>query len=877
MEVPTFIVRFLVKLENSLRIPPLLLCLLLSIGVVYAQIPSGDLSTFNLEQLGTDAPQRIYESFQRSGLNESQFFESLTSRGLPVTELQKLKVYFQKLQSTKGIAAGRFSGKQGVNTTTPTQDELLGNTESKNKLIEQRLFGFKMFTSDQTGGFEPNMNMATPKDYVVGPGDELVLQIYGVAQKKYETKVTNEGKITLDDIGVIHVDGFTIDALQSMLTAKLSLRYSGMSGKSPNTFLQISVTNIRTIKVNVLGEVNRPGTYSLPSYVNVFNALYSAGGPNFRGTFRNIQVFRSSKQIALVDLYDLLVNGKTSQNIRLEDNDVILVGPSVGRVDLTGEIRIPGLFELKPKETFQDLLKFSGGFTDKAYRKLVNVRRRGTFENESFDLPEGSFETGLLKDGDSITVSQILERFRNRVQITGAVIRPGAYELMPGMRVTDLIEKSGGLKGDAFLSRALLYRTKSDYTQESLSIDISQSSKSSFDHNPLLQREDLLSIPAVSDLRQEFYVQISGEVNSPGAYPFVQNMSVADLILQSGGFKYSAYSSEIEVARREPNDLSRIAEIFKVSVDSGLVVGSSDINFILSPFDHVFIRNKPGFQVPKTVSIRGEVMYPGLYVIDKKEMRISDLIKRSGGPTKYAYIKGASLLRKRPDSDKVPEAEQEKILLNEIRSNISKNAQYSTADASLELDKRLKSKISELDKIAEAEKLKEKEKEREKEIISGAGSLQQSQGVKKSNLEDQELVAADFEKILRSPGSTEDIFLKEGDVITIPEFLETVSVQGGVLYPVSVKYKKSMSFKKYVSRAGGYAPRINRNRSYVVQANGEVDRVRNYLVLRDYPRVLPGAKIVVPDAIVQRNGFSFERGLGIITSSLTLLFLLRSL
>ena len=460
--------------------------------------------------------------------------------------------------------------------------------ELKKAEIERTLFGYNIFHNNDVS-FEPNLNMATPKNYVVGPKDELELQVFGIAQKKYEVIVSKEGRISLPDIGVVQVAGFTIEALQSILTQKMSIRYAGMQGPSPNTFLQVSLTNIRTIKVNMVGEIAVPGSYSLPSYVNVFNALFAAGGPTIKGTFRAVQVFRNNKHVAEIDLYEFILNGKINQNIRLEDNDVILIKTSANKVTLRGEVRTAGIFEMKSGETLQDLLKFAGGFSDNAYKQMLGLTRKGILENEYYDIVSENFNKITLIDGDIISVNPIQDKISNRVIITGAVLRPGQFEWSKGIRVKDLVQKAGGFRGDAFLKNILIYRTKYDLTQEVLSIDLSKNDLSDTINNLLLNKEDAVSIKSVIDLREEFYVQINGEINNAGTYPLLDKMSLYDLVLMAGGGKYSASGSYIEIARRSLNDPSKISEIIPINDSKSMLTSDTLKKILLLPFDNVFI------------------------------------------------------------------------------------------------------------------------------------------------------------------------------------------------------------------------------------------------------------------------------------------------
>ena len=845
-----------------------------------AQLPSGDLSKLNVDMLSNSQIQTIADNFQSSGMTEEQFFSSLSQRGLPVAEINKLFTRISKIQSASNLT---ISGKNENNAkgllTSGDKQLKTGNPEiDKLNPLEKLLFGYKLFHNTDIN-FTPNTSMATPRNYVVGPRDVLVLQVYGVAQSSYNLTVSPEGKITIPNVGVAHVSGFTIEALTDILKEKLSIRYAGMRGANPNTFLQVTVSNIRTIKINIVGEIFKPGTYTLPSYVDVFNALYAAGGPTVKGSFRSVQVYRNSKQVAEIDVYDFIVNGKANKNIRLEDNDVILIPPTGGRIEISGEIKTPGVFEIKPKENFNDLLKFTGGFTDNAYKQMVSVRRRGLTDNQVFDLVYEKFNQAYLNDGDSITVSALQNRYSNRVQVSGSVFRPGTYELISGMRVKDLLHKAGGVKPGAFLKRALLYRSKIDFTQEVISLDLTDLDNN-LSNNLVLQKEDVLNIVSQFDLKEEYYVQVSGEVNNPGSFTFSDSMTLGDLLLKAGGFKYSASGSFIEIARRKfSNNESQLSEILQINIDKDLSKSSKSQSLILHPFDHVFVRNMPGVQVAKKVLIKGEVLYPGEYVIDKKEMRASDLLKRAGGITKFAYVKAATLVRRTTNYKITEPLEKENQTLKSLKDNLLKDGILMSTENNQELAKRIDDRILQNSQKIEEDKTKAEFKEGEdlkKSLLKDNAAFQGRNAVS-TDQKEKELVAIDFEAILREPGSAADVVLKDGDEIEIPEKIETISVKGGVLFPVSVKYEEGLSFKQYINRSGGYVPQAMRGRSYVLQANGKVERVRRFLFIRSYPKVLPGAQVFVPVDTRVKAPFSYERGLGLITSTLTLIFLLRTL
>ncbi len=846
---------------------------------VMAQLPGGNLANFKVENLSGAQWQSVVNDFRSSGLSESQYAGRFSARGLSEGEISKL---IARLRQSASTGSQRSINDLREEVSMGTDKGLDNNLQAqdKNTELERKIFGFQLFKNSETN-FTPNLNMATPKGYVIGPGDDLQLQVYGVAQSTYALKVSNEGQVSIQNIGVANIGGLTIEAATALLKEKLSIRYAGMRGPQPNTFTQLTLTNIRSIKVNMVGEVTRPGTYTLPSYVNVFNALFAAGGPTIKGSFRSVQVIRNGRVAGDIDIYDYISTGKLSQNIRLEDNDVVLIKPAQIKVEVLGPMRIEGIFEMKSQESFNDLLRFTGGFSDDAYKGMVTVTRRGLTENQVLDLSESMYASAKMQDGDLIEVRQLLDRFTNRVQISGSVNRPGPYALIPGMKLFDLIQKAGGLKGDAFLKRAILYRTKSDFTQEAIPIDLSSLENSSSTNNIPLKREDVLSISSIYDLREEYYVQVSGEVNNTGLFPYSDSMTVADVLLRAGGLRYSASGSFIEIARRQGNEQGKIAEVFSITVNKDLSLDPAGQKFVVKPFDHVFVRALPGIQEPKKVTIKGEVKYPGDYVIDKKEMRISDLLSRSGGLSPFAYTKGATLIRQLKKKEEKTTLELELERLEQIKLSLDKDAVLSTSETNTEVYRRISQRIEIVKEAIEKEKKEQEEKKKaeadKQQLIRETSALTAGNNVAQIEEKSQDLVAVDFDKIVATPGSDADLILKDGDIIEIPEKLETVSVKGGVLYPVSVRYEEGISFREYIDRAGGFSPQAIRKRSYVIQANGKVERVRSFLLFRSYPTVEPGAEVVVPISTATKAPFSYERILGTVTSTLTLVFLLRTL
>lgn len=747
----------------------------------------------------------------------------------------------------------------------PISEPPAGPVEKELTETEQKIFGYATFTSKNLD-FAPNNNMATPQNYIVGPADQLIIQVYGVAQETFLANVSAEGKVSITTIGLIHVGGFTIEAVTALLKQRLAERFSGLTGPQPNTFVSVTLGKLRTIKVNIVGELNNPGTYTLPSYSSVFNALYMAGGPTEKGTFRNIQVFRLGKLVAEVDIYKYLTKGEESGNVRLSDNDVILVRPIETRIELVGEVRTPGLFEVKKGETFADILNYSGGFNNRAYEGLVHVRRNTDAQRKIesiFSADFGSFEPA---DGDLYTITKIQDRYLNRVQISGTVVRPGEYELTESLTLKQLVEKAGGLLGDAFYPRATLYRTTQDFNLEAISVDVKNIMNGSA-ADILLQNEDVIHFPSKYDVREELFVQISGEVNTTGVFSYAEDLTVGDLILKAGGFKESASNSTIEIARRVSDDSSgKIAEIIKVSIPKSLEISDADKNLVLLPFDHVFVRRSIGYKEQKLVSIDGEINFPGTYALETATMRISDLIARGGGMNQFAYPRGATLLRRTEFYDEPSPDEVVAENLKSLQDRTKRDGIENSVSEQLLLD-RIGDKIDRVDEeIAKQEEIEQSEFRAD--IITNIGET-------KAPVKNTELIGIDLESILAEPGSKFDLFLQEGDLIFVPKELQTVRLRGEVLYPTTTRYDDQRSFRSYVTSAGGFSDEANKKKSYVIYANGDVKRTKSFLGIKFYPNVDPGSDIIVPMA-EKREEVSVADFVGISTSLITLYLLINT-
>ncbi|MBS9525684.1 SLBB domain-containing protein [Litoribacter alkaliphilus] len=827
--------------------------------IAYAQSLQ-DIQNVKVDNLSDAQIEQLIKRAEQQGISEQQIPQMAQERGMPPQEVSKLRQRIQELRSgRRGDQAQQQRGDRRMQgrdsrTVEGEVDELEAIFDSLRRSDpyydltpkQKKIFGYTLFHNRELT-FNPSMNIPTPQNYTIGAGDQLLIDVYGASQQEYDLTVNPEGRVFIPNVGPVQVGGLSVEAATSRLTNSLSNIYSGLRGSNPNTFLQIRLGNIRTIKVSMVGELRKPGTYTLPSFASVFNGLFAAGGPNENGSFRHVQVYRDSKMIGEVDIYDFLVRGGQDSNIMLRDNDVVIVQPVRRRVEIDGPVRRPGLFEIKPDESLEDLIEFAGGFSDRAFQNRVTVRRSTGSEMQVDDIGSDFYATFTPRDGDVYKVGEILERYENRVQVSGAVFRPGEFALTEGLTLKDLIEKAGGLRGDAFTNRATLYRTKENFRQEILSIDLEHVMDGSIG-DVTLRREDILNVASIYDIKEEYYVQVSGEVNRTGVYQYADNMTVGDLVVKSRGFKESATNSFIEIARRVKNDpTGKIAEIITIEIDKDLNVRPEDAGITLEPFDHVFIRKSPGFQREKVVKVEGEVLYPGDFALGKTDERISDVLKRAGGMNQFAYPKGATLIR-RTEFYKTLEEEERKLKnLQSLLDHIDRGDNVDNSETEMELLKRLEKRVEVL--------REERDKRREEEKDANLGFIEDRYAALdgadtssvKLTIRETELVGIELEKIIQNPRSKYDLILQEGDVLSIPKELQTVRMRGEVLYPTTARYDNNRSFRNYISRAGGYTESSRRSRAYVVYANGDVQRTRSFLGLKFYPNIEPGAEIIVPE------------------------------
>jgi protein involved in polysaccharide export with SLBB domain len=722
---------------------------------------------------------------------------------------------------------------------------------------EKKVFGYTLFNSPFLT-FDPSLNIPTPKNYQIGPGDEIVIDVWGASEQTYQQEVSPDGYIIIQNLGPIYLNGLTIDRATKRIKSRLSKIYSGLDpadGRTPNTFAQVSLGQVRTIKVTVIGEIRTPGTYDVSALATVFNALYLSGGPNINGSFREIELIRNNEVYKVLDVYDFLVRGIQKNNVQLEDQDIIRIKPFTNRVEVIGEIKREGIYEVKKGESFADLVDFVGGFSENAYKGIIKVRRNTGKEKRLLDVTEDNLNLVQPENGDYVIVNGILDRFENRVQIVGAVFREGEYELSHQLTVLQLIDKAEGLRGDAFLDMGTIFRTNEDFTTEVIPFNLRQMLKGELEDISLF-REDLIKIASIYDLKEEFYVTIGGSVRQPGNYQYMENLTVIELILEAGGLLESADLSAVEVARRRRDELDdstteQIAEIFTFAVDRDLRIKDGQDRFILKPFDNVYIRKAPAYEAPIKVRLEGEVLYPGEYVLERKDERISSLIKRAGGLTPEGYMDGTTLIRRTEFFEHQTDVEKRYQDLLSIREQLYDKYSY-TDDLSLTESEYLRSqRLSDLEKKAESYVERQDAESGQESVKQRMEMIEEMQErdtlLVPIEIKTHETIGINLKEIIADPGSKYDLILQDGDVISVPKQLQTVRLRGEFLYPITVRYDDKFRFKDYLAQAGGFTDKAKKGKTYILYANGSVDRTKRAFIFGNrYPKVQPGAEIIVP-------------------------------
>ena len=694
------------------------------------------------------------------------------------------------------------------------------------------VFGREIF-SNKNLSFEPNLNVPTPKGYVLSAGDELLINVWGDSELNLKLKVSPEGTILIPNLGPVSVSGLTIETAENRIRQELGRIMSTLSGDTDgaNTFVSVSLSQIRSIKVNIVGEVVAPGTYTLPSFATLFNALYAAGGVNEIGSLRGIKVYRNSKEVAKLDVYDYLLNGKYNTNIRLEENDMVIVSPYDQLAVVQGKVKRNRIFELKKGETLSQLLNMAGGFTGDAYKKDVRIKRKAGSRYQIATVTEDKYPTFAMIDGDSLLVDSVIPFYENRLTVTGAVWRPGEYELNGTVHtVRQLVDQAAGLKGDEFAGRAQITRLNPDFTTTVIAVDI-RGILNGTAPDMELKPEDQLSIPSLFDLREPYTIKVSGAINYVDTVlPYRNNLTVEDAIMMAGGLKESAATVNVEVARRIKDtktyeNTNRTAEVFNFALNDNLGLIStdgkkSDTVFTLEPFDEVYVRFSPGYQEQQVVKVNGEITFAGDYVLAEKNSRLSDIIAKAGGITPDAYVKGASLKRQLTEDE-----------MRRLETLLQLSANKQSRD-------------------------------------SVALSLE--------NIKDYS-VGIDLEKALANPGSAHDVVLRDGDELYIPQFQSTVKISGAVTYPNSVTYTNGMSVKSCLSQAGGYND-IARKYPIVIYMNGKVATTRKrFIFFKHYPKVEPGSEIVVPAKTQQDRKTSLAEILSITNSTTSMAAMITSI
>ena len=792
---------------------------------------------------------RMIQREQKAGSSQAQIVTKLMQSGVDISQIRRLKDKYDRQMNQKGLgnvsdetlqpddsrmrknkqdaansAANKYSNNRiqrnsadriEINEKDPEfllmQKELSYLTpkdsiewlkellDEKSKM-KKKVFGRDIFNNKELS-FEPNMNIATPQRYVLGPGDNVIIDVYGASQKTFNVVVSPDGEVTIEDFGPIKVSGLTVEQANAKVRSLLGARYSSSKTK-------LTVGQTKTMMVNVMGEVKVPGTYTLSAFATVFHALYMAGGINDLGTLRNIKVYRQNRLVTVVDIYDYILNGKLTGNIRLMDNDVIVVGPYDCLVTISGKVKRPMIYEMKKSESVGSIIKYAGGFTGDAYTKAVRLLRKTGREYSVFNIGEFDINSFHLADGDSIGVDSIINRYENMVEIKGAIFRPGMYNIGKDINsVRTLIEHAEGLTEEAFTNRAIIHRMKSDRTLEVIAVDVKGIMDGSVADVPL-KKNDVLFIPTKSEMQTKRTITIHGEVNYPGMYVYADHETLEDFILQAGGLKDKASIIKVDVARRILNPKaitndSVIAKTYTFALKEGFVIDGTP-GFELQPFDEVYVRKSPGYSHQQNIQVEGNVMFAGTYTLSSKNERLSDIIKKAGGVTDLAYVPGARLERR------------------------------------ITPDERLR--MQTVIKMAQMQSGKK-----------------DSLDMKKLDLGDTYYVGIELDKALKEPGGDADLVLREFDRIIVPEYNGTVKISGDVMYPNTVAYEKGRKAGWYINQAGGWGNRAKKSHTYIVYMNGTVAKVGHHAKVR------PGCEIIVPSK-PESSGKSLTQWLSIGTS-----------
>lgn len=728
------------------------------------------------------------------GKDQRQMATELARRGVTREQAERVKKLYEQEQ---GVSTSKMSGTEQneARLREATQEEsttsVLENPQPDSRELaqENQVFGRNIFNTRNLT-FEPSVNLATPPNYRLGPGDEVIIDIWGTSQNTIRQQISPDGTINIEKIGPVSLNGMTVSEANEYLKRVLGKTYSGLDALDGTLEIRLTLGNARTIQINVMGEVIQPGTYALSSFSTVFHALYRAGGVNEIGSLRNVQVTRNGKTVAKVDVYDFIMKGKTQDDIRLQEGDVIIVPAYEALVQISGNVKRPMKFEMKKNETLATLINYAGGFSADAYTRSLRVVRQNGEEYEINTVKEIDYSAYPMRNGDVVTAEAILNRFTNKLEVRGAVYRPGIYQLNGEINtVRALVNEAKGLMGDAFTNRVVLQREREDLTTEIISVDVRSIMAGTSPDIPL-QKNDILYIPSIHDLEDRGDVAIFGEVAKPDSYSYSDNMTLEDLIIRAGGLRESASTVRVDVSRRikdpkSTHSTDSIGQMFTFALKDGFVIDGEQ-GFTLQPYDQVFVRRSPGYQAQQNVQVTGEVIFGGTYAMTTTEERLSDLVKKAGGATPKAYLRGAKLIRVANDEEK----KRMRDVINLM------NRQFGEA-------------------------------------------MMDSLGIR---VEDTFSVGIDLEKAMAQPGSEYDLVLREGDVLSVPKLNNTVKVNGAVMMPNTVGYLSDKNANYYLDQAGGYALNAKKSKKFVIYMNGQVARIKG----RSKDKIEPGCEIIVP-------------------------------
>lgn len=729
----------------------------------------------------------------RQGKEQKQLASELARKGVTKEQAMRVKQLYEQqnnVNTSKSTGTDINESRLREETKENTSDMLEDHPTTQDLARGDQVFGRNIFNTRNLT-FEPSVNLATPSNYRLGPGDEVIIDIWGASQNTIRQQISPEGTINISKIGPVNLSGMTVSAANDYLKAALNKIYNGLNNTTdPTSDIRLTLGNIRTIQINVMGEVLQPGTYALSSFSTVFHALYRAGGVSDIGSLRNVQLVRNGKNIATIDVYEFIMKGNTQDDIRLQEGDVVIVPAYDVLVKISGKVKRPMRFEMKKGESLSTLITYAGGFDADAYTRSLRVVRQNGEEYEVNTVKDMDYSIYKMRNGDVVTAEAILNRFTNKLEIRGAVYRPGIYQLSGKLNtIRELVNEAQGLTGDAFLNRAVLYRQREDLTSEVVPVDI-RSIMDGTSPNLALMKNDILYIPSIHDLEDRGNVTVHGEVAHPDSYPYADNMTLEDLIIQAGGLREAASTVRIDVSRRIKNprstaDNDTIGQMYSFSLKDGFVIDGQP-GFILQPYDQVYVRRSPGYQAQQNVAIEGEILFGGNYAMTSREERLSDLVNKAGGPTSYAYLRGAKLTR-------VANASEKKRM-----SDVVRLMQRQLGEAMID-----------------------------------------SLGIR---VEDTFTVGIDLEKALSNPKGNADLVLREGDVISVPKNNNTVTINGAVMVPNTVSYIQGKDVDYYLNQAGGYSDNAKKSKKFIVYMNGQVTKVKG----SGKKQIEPGCEIIVP-------------------------------